>query len=175
MKKIFSQPHNHFLIISWGQGQNVCLYIYMCVHTHTDAYVCDTSTCVGLYFTKVRAQPQWYLLFVAAVFNLILKVKVLACVWLCNSMARQAPLSMGFSRQEYWSGLPCPPPGHLPNPGTEPSSPTLQQILYHLNHQGRQLSYICWQFFHIACSFPSFFLRLFYSCVTVLLYGLTIT
>ena len=34
----------------------------------------------------------------------------------------QAPLSMGFSRQEYWSGLPCPPPGDLPDPGIEPSS-----------------------------------------------------
>ena len=33
---------------------------------------------------------------------------------------------MGFSRQEYWSGLPCPSPGDLPNPGTEPGSPTLQ-------------------------------------------------
>ena len=32
----------------------------------------------------------------------------------------------GFSRREYWSGLPCPPPGHLPNPGIEPRSPTLQ-------------------------------------------------
>ena len=32
------------------------------------------------------------------------------------TLACQAPLSMGFSRQEYWSGLPCPPPGHLPNP-----------------------------------------------------------
>ena len=33
-----------------------------------------------------------------------------------------SPLSMGFSRQEYWSGLSCPPPGDLPNPGTEPVS-----------------------------------------------------
>ena len=32
------------------------------------------------------------------------------------------PLSMGFSRQEYWSGLPCPPPGDVPDPGTEPTS-----------------------------------------------------
>ena len=39
----------------------------------------------------------------------------------------QAPLSMGFSRQEYWNGLPCPPPGDLPNPGMEPWSPTLQE------------------------------------------------
>ena len=36
--------------------------------------------------------------------------------------AQQAPLSMGFSRQEYWSGLPCPPPGDLPKPGIEPMS-----------------------------------------------------
>ena len=44
---------------------------------------------------------------------------------LCDSMdyIRQAPLSMGFSRQEYWSGLPCPPPGDLSNPGIEPASP----------------------------------------------------
>ena len=41
-------------------------------------------------------------------------------------MARQGPLSMGFSRQEYWSGLPCPPPGDLPNPGIELRFPTLQ-------------------------------------------------
>ena len=34
----------------------------------------------------------------------------------------QTPLSVGFSRQEYWSGLPCPPPGDLPNPGIEPTS-----------------------------------------------------
>ena len=47
----------------------------------------------------------------------------------------QAPLSIEFSRQEYWSGLPFPSPGDLPNPGIEPGSPTLQ-ILYHLSHQG---------------------------------------
>ena len=40
--------------------------------------------------------------------------------------AHEAPLFMGFSRQEYWSGLPCPPPGDLPNPGTEPKSLALQ-------------------------------------------------
>ena len=39
-------------------------------------------------------------------------------VALCT-VARQAPLSMGFSRQEYWSGLPFPPPGDLPDPGIE--------------------------------------------------------
>ena len=49
-----------------------------------------------------------------------------SCVRLCATLwtvACQVPLSMGFSRQEYWSGLPYPPPGNLPNPGIEPMSP----------------------------------------------------
>ena len=47
----------------------------------------------------------------------------LAIPW---TVARQAPLSMGFSRQEYWSGLSFPSPGDLPYPGIEPWSPALQ-------------------------------------------------
>ena len=50
------------------------------------------------------------------------------CPTLCDPMdcTHQAPLSMEFSRQEYWSGLPCPPAGDLPNPGIKPRSPALQ-------------------------------------------------
>jgi len=44
------------------------------------------------------------------------------------TVAHQAHLSMGFSRQEYWSGLPYPPPGDLPDPGIEPRSPALQGV-----------------------------------------------
>jgi len=40
------------------------------------------------------------------------------------TIAHQVPLSMGFSRQEYWSGLPCPPPGDLLDPGINPTSLT---------------------------------------------------
>ena len=47
-------------------------------------------------------------------------------LWTPWTGAQQAPLSMGFSRQEYWSGLPFPSPGELPNPGIELGSPTLQ-------------------------------------------------
>ena len=43
-----------------------------------------------------------------------------------QTVARQAPLSMGFPKPEYWSVLPCPLPGDLPNPGIEPRSPALQ-------------------------------------------------
>ena len=42
------------------------------------------------------------------------------------TVGHQDPRSMGFSGQKYWSGLPCPPPGDLPNPGREPRSPALQ-------------------------------------------------
>ena len=42
------------------------------------------------------------------------------------TVARQTPLSVGFPRQEYWSGLPLPSPGDLPDSGIEPASPTLQ-------------------------------------------------
>ena len=42
------------------------------------------------------------------------------------AVALKAPLSVGFSTQEHWSGLPHPPPGDLPNPGIEPGSPALQ-------------------------------------------------
>ena len=47
------------------------------------------------------------------------RVHLFVTLW---TVAFQAPLSMGFSKQEHWSGLPCPPPGDLPNPGMEPPS-----------------------------------------------------
>ena len=59
------------------------------------------------------------------------EVKVLftqSCPTLCDpwTVAHQAPHSMEFSRQEYWSGLPCPPPGDLPNPSIELRFPASQ-------------------------------------------------
>ena len=52
---------------------------------------------------------------------MFLSVQLCAALW---TVAPQAPLSMGFSRREYWSGLPCPPPGDLPHLGIEPGSLT---------------------------------------------------
>ena len=57
------------------------------------------------------------------------KVKSLSCVLLFATpwtVAHQVPPSMRFSRQKYWSGLPFPSPGDLPDPGIEPRSPALQ-------------------------------------------------
>ena len=51
------------------------------------------------------------------------RVRLFATPW---TVAYQAPLSMGFSRQKYWNGLPFPSPGDLPYPGIEPGSPALQ-------------------------------------------------
>ena len=60
---------------------------------------------------------------VGPVCMLVSHVRLFATPW---TVACQAPLSMGFSRQEYWSGFPFPSPGDLPNPGIEPGSTTLQ-------------------------------------------------
>ena len=68
-----------------------------------------------------------------------MKVKSLSRVRLFTTpwtVAYQAPPSMGFFRQECWSGLPIPSPGDLPDPGIEPWSPALQADTYHLSHQG---------------------------------------
>ena len=59
-------------------------------------------------------------------FNCFSCVRLFVTLW---TVARQVPLTMEFTRQEYWSGLPCPPPGDLPDPGIKhmsPESPALQ-------------------------------------------------
>ena len=77
-----------------------------------------------------------------------MKSALRACMLSCSvvlfvtlwTVAHQAPLSMGFSRQEYWSGLPCPPPGDLPDPGIKPASlatPTLQADSLPRSPQGK--------------------------------------
>ena len=59
------------------------------------------------------------------------------------TVAYQVPLSMGFSRQEYWSGLPSPSPGDLPNSGIEPRSPTLQVDALTSDPPGNTLRNLC--------------------------------
>ena len=53
------------------------------------------------------------------ILSYFIHVRFFGTLW---TIAPQAPLSMGFSRQKYWSGLPCPSPGDLPDPGIEPMS-----------------------------------------------------
>ena len=70
------------------------------------------------------SQPKWAPRRSCAVLCLVTqKCSILVTPW---TAARHAPLPMEFSRQEYWSELPCLPPGDLPNPGIKPRSPALQ-------------------------------------------------
>ena len=69
-------------------------------------------SCLYSWTTTVISQPPLH----ARSFS---HVRVFATLW---TVACQVPLSRGFSRQEYWSGLPCPPPGDIPDPGIEPAS-----------------------------------------------------
>ena len=75
------------------------------------------------------------------------RVRLFATLW---TVAYRAPPSMGFSRQEYWSGLPFPSPGDLPNPGIKPGSPALQADALTSEPPGKPImSYSC---NHIVCS-----------------------
>ena len=72
----------------------------------------------------------------ACMLGCFIRVQLFATLW---TVARRAPLSMGFSRQKSWSGFPCPPPGDLPHQGIKPMSPGLQADLLPLNHLGNLL------------------------------------
>ena len=67
----------------------------------------------------IRAATHWLLVHTCTL-SCFSHVWLFVTLW---TVAHQAPLYMGFSRQEYWGGLPCPPPGDLPNPGIKPMSP----------------------------------------------------
>ena len=76
---------------------------------------CRRHRDVGSVPGPVRWSRKWH----ACVLSHFSHVQLFATLW---TVTHQAPLSMGFSRQEYWSGLPCPLPRDPPNPGIEPAS-----------------------------------------------------
>ena len=71
--------------------------------------------------------------------KLLSHLQLFATLW---TVACQAPPSMGYSRQEYWSGLPFLPPGDLPHPGLEPASSALQGDYLPQSHWGTPLEYV---------------------------------
>ena len=81
-------------------------------------------------------------------FSILWVLSHFSLVQLCETLwtaAHQAPLSIGFSRQEYWSGLPCPPPGDLPTQGLNLYlyvSYTGKWVLYNHHHQGSPYYYL---------------------------------
>ena len=97
-------------------------------------YVCCIELNLGIsVVSDVLMHTQYRSVCVLSHFS---RVQLFATPW---TVALQAPLSEGFSRQEYWSGLPCCPPGDLPDPGVEsrsPVDPALQVDSLPLSHRG---------------------------------------
>ena len=85
--------------------------------------ILTSTSCLDLMF--LSGQPGELLKlhnYVTVVVQSLSHVRLFETPWTVDCLA---PLSLGFSRQEYWSGLPCPPPGNLPDPGIESESPAL--------------------------------------------------
>ena len=93
----------------------MCVYKCTCIYVHACAFAYRHTERVYIVYRCVYTHT-------ACVYSQSLsRVQLFATQW---TVTYQAPLSMGFSRQEHWSGLPCPPPGDLPNPGIETTSLT---------------------------------------------------
>ena len=89
---------------------------------------CDLEVDRSSLFTNNLTLITWFSrLWHVCVLSCFSHVQIFVTPW---AVVCQAPLSMGFSRQEYWSGLPCPPPGDLPDPGINPHLLHCRQILY---------------------------------------------
>ena len=92
------------------------------INTHTHSHTHTLS--LSLTHTHTHTPSGWNYLSkeMIMIVKLLSRVQLFATPW---TVANPAPPSMGFSRQEYWSGLPFPSPGDLPDPGIEPESPAL--------------------------------------------------
>ena len=95
-----------------------------------------------------------YLVFTFCSYCICVCVHAQSCPALCDTMdciTHQALLFMGFSRQEYWSGLPFPPPGDLPNPGIELAFPALAGGFFTTEPPEKPYSFILATLFFIYC------------------------
>ena len=117
----FAQIHVHLV----SDAVYVCVYKYICV------YMC---LCICIYIC-IKDEYTYIYIWLCALSHF-------SRVWLCATLwtaVCQAPLSMGFSRPEYCSGLPFPSPGDLPDPGMEAGLLNCRQILYLLSYQRRKV------------------------------------
>ena len=101
-------PNSGYQIV-WNENvvqgdAEMYMFVYICIHTHTHIF----------------AIFEYIAIYMVLLLSCFSHVQLFVTPWI---VACQAPLSMGFSQQEYWSRLPCPPPGHLPDPGIKPTSP----------------------------------------------------
>ena len=139
-KRIHSGRQNYGPSSCWFMGANSEISFLFCVQWHPVGSLKSAAVVVFIpqkckhYKSGLPAacQESWLLnthhyTSYSGLLNTLKKWKSPSCVWLFATpwtVAHQAPPSMGFSRQEYWSWLPCPPPGNCPDPGVEPVSLT---------------------------------------------------
>ena len=148
------------------------------------SYVCFDKLHVQIFCSFKKMQ-----LFVSFLLSLKWKVNWLSPVWLFVTpwtVAHQAPQSMGFSRQEYRSGLPFPSPGDLPNPGIKPGSPALQADTLPSEPPGKSIAelrelliycgyqffirYVIYKHFLLLCNLSLYFLTVsFEQCFLILM------
>ena len=88
---------------------------------------------LSAYSIRPQTVATWYFMVRAWGLSHFSRTRLFVTLWI---VARQAPLSMGFSRQEYWGELPCPPPGDLSHPGIKPEAPALQVDSLPTSRQG---------------------------------------
>ena len=115
-------PSNFIVDLNSSQCVNLHICMCVCFKLHNwEFYSCFWDLfnlsyawrpALRVLISRVKWKVKW-----------LSRVQLVATPW---TVAHQAPLPMGFSRQEFWRGLPFPSPGHLPNPGIKPGSPTLQ-------------------------------------------------
>ena len=135
------------VVLVSGIQQNyssICIHTHMYTHTHTHIYTHNMR--IHTYIHNRSLSCGCFICVCVCVLRCFSRVHLFVTLW---TAARQAPLPMGFSRQEYWSGLACPPPGDLSNPGIEPkcaASPALQAESLLLSH---------WDALYIMCRYYS--------------------
>ena len=127
------------------QWASMCQALYQAFYRHSSSNWiwgvresgrprCDTQ---GQLLSPEQLQARYLTTLHLTLYASHSRVRFFATAW---TVAHQVPLSLGFSRQEYWSGLPCALPGDLPDPGVKPRSPTLQVDSSPLSHQGSYIS-----------------------------------
>ena len=130
---------------------HICMYvyIYMCVytHTHTHAYAYIQNVNTYVYTCIVCTH---LLLFSHAIVS-----DSFVTPW---TVVHLAPLSMGFPSQEYWSGLPFPPPGDIHNPGIKPMSSALADGFFTTEPRGKCVYVYCMHMYNTVCVCISHFL-----------------
>ena len=137
---ILNSFHSFFFILLLSS------YFHHSVFQLTYPFFCLSYSAISVQCILYFNYCIYLCLFFSAFAQLLSRVCLFATPW---TVACQAPLSMGFSRQGYWSGLPCPSPGDLPDPGIKPGPMHCRQILYRLS--------FCLTFLASSQTLPPFF------------------